>query len=123
MVEPRGLRLLRDARQLVAASWCRGADARDACGSEVPPWDDRATSWSVLGAVVAVLEEEATLSGEVPLDQLGAALYALAELIETDSLVEWNDEPWQTQENVVTVLDRAADMYVPLEAVLELSMN
>jgi hypothetical protein len=123
MVENRGLQLLRDARRLVADSWCRGADARDAGGSEVPPWDETAASWSVLGAMVAALEEEATLSGEVPLGELGAALYALAELVETDSLVEWNDDPLQTQANVVAVLDRAADVYVPLEAVIELSMN
>jgi hypothetical protein len=123
MAEPPGLRLLRDTRRLVADSWCRGADARDADGSEVPPWDETAASWSVLGAIVAALEEAASLSGEVPLDELGAALYALAELIETDSLVEWNDDPRQTQASVLAVLDRAAEMYVPLEAVLELSMN
>jgi hypothetical protein len=123
MTEPRGLRLLRAARRLVADSWCRGADARDKAGSEVPPWDDRAASWSVLGAIVAALEEDAALSGEVPLEELAAALYALAGLVETDSLVEWNDDPRQTQANVLAVLDRAAEMYVPRGAVLELSMN
>jgi hypothetical protein len=89
----------------------------------VPPWDEKAASWSLLGAMVAVLEEEASLTGEVPLDEIGAALYALAELIETDSLVEWNDDPRQTQANVLAVLDHAATTYVPLEAVLELSLN
>src|SRR5262249_6313613 len=51
-----GLQLLREARALVAEAWCRGAEARDAAGSKVSPWDDRAASWSVLGAIVAVLE-------------------------------------------------------------------
>ena len=60
---------------------------------------------------------------ELPLHELGAALYALAALIETDSLVEWNDDPRQTQENVLAVLDRAAATYVAPAAVVELSLN
>jgi hypothetical protein len=123
MTDSRGLGLLRDARRLVAVSWCRGADARDAAGCEVDPWDENATSWSLLGAMVAVMEEKASLDGEIPLAELAAALYALAGLIETDSLVEWNDDPHQTQANVLAVLDLAVASYVPLEPVLELSLN
>jgi hypothetical protein len=123
MTDSRGLRLLRDARQLVSDSWCHGADARDVSGSAVEPWDEDAASWSLLGAMVAVLEREASLGGELPLHELGAALYALAALIETDSLVEWNDDPRQTQENVLAVLDRAAATYVAPAAVVELSLN
>ena len=122
-VESRGQRLLHDARKLVAESWCRGADARDVNGFEVDPWDDDAASWSLLGAVVAVLEREALLAGELPLDELGAALYALADLIETDSLVDWNDDPRQTQGNVIAVLDQAAAACEENCAVLELSFN
>jgi hypothetical protein len=123
MTDSRGLRMLQDARRLVADSWCYGADARDAGGVEVEPWDESAASWSLLGAIVAVMEEEAALAGELPLADLAAALYALSDLIETDSLVEWNDDPRQTQANVLAVLDRAAATYVPLEHVLELSLN
>ena len=100
-----GQRLLQDARNLVAESWCRTGGRPDVNGFEVDPWDDDAASWSLLGAVVAVLEREASLAGELPLDELGAALYALADLIETDSLVDWNDHQGQTQANVVAVLD------------------
>lgn len=107
----------------MADSWCTGADARDAGGSEVAPWDEKAASWSLLGAMVAVLEDEASLAGELPLDELVAALYALAALIDTDSLVAWNDDPRQTQANVIAVLDRAVAAYVPPKAVLELSLN
>ena len=57
MTDSRGQRLLQDARLLVADSWCRGVDARDADGFEVAPWDERAASWSLLGAMVAVLEQ------------------------------------------------------------------
>ncbi|HEY8237558.1 MAG TPA: hypothetical protein VIF85_13035 [Gaiellaceae bacterium] len=122
-MESRGQRLLQDARKLVAESWCHGADARDVNGFEVDPWDDDAVSWSLLGAVVAVLEREASLAGELPLDELGAALYALADLIETDSLVDWNDDQEQTQGNVVAVLEQAAAAYKDNCALLELSFN
>jgi hypothetical protein len=106
-----GLRLLRDARALVAKAWCTGAEARDAGGSQVSPWDDRAESWSVLGAIVAVLEREASHDREVPIPELATALYTLAKLVDSDSLVEWNDRPRQTQGNVVAVLDGAAAEY------------
>jgi hypothetical protein len=123
MMESRSRRLLEGARELVAESWCHGADARDVNGFEVDPWDDEAASWSLLGAVVAVLEREASLAGELPLSDLGAALFALADLIETDSLVDWNDDPRQTQRNVIDVLDRAAAACADDFALLELSLN
>ena len=56
-------------------------------------------------------------------DELGAALYALADLIETDSLVDWNDHQGQTQAKVVAVLDQAAAAYEDNCALLELSLN
>jgi hypothetical protein len=116
-------RLLEDAGELVAESWCHGVDALDTDGFEVDPWDEEAASWSLLGAVVAVLEREASRAGELPLADLGAALYALADLIETDSLVEWNDDPRQTQDNVVAVLARAAAACEDNLAVVEFSLN
>lgn len=106
-----GLLLLQNARELVAASWCRGADARDDNGDPVEPWDERAVSWSLLGALVAVLEREAAERGEMPLEQLAAVLYVLAESIDSDSLVAWNDDPQRTQASVVAVLERAASTY------------
>jgi hypothetical protein len=123
MTESRGRRLLQDARTLVAESWCHGADARDVNGLEVDPWDDAASSWSLLGAIVAVLEREASFERELPLAELAAALYALADLIDADSLVDWNDDPRQTQRNVVAVLDQAAAAYRDNCAVLEVSPN
>ena len=106
-----GALLLARARELVSQGWCRGTDACGARGEPVEPWDDRATAWSLLGAIVAGLEQEAEASGEVPLEELAAALYALAELVETDSLVDWNDDPSRTQEEVVETLARAEELY------------
>jgi hypothetical protein len=108
-----GLRLLLAARGLVARGWCRGADARNAAGAEVDPWDPAAVSWSLLGAIVAVLEWEAQDRGEMPIEDLAAALYALADLIDTNSLVDWNDDPARTQDNVTGVLSAAAERYSP----------
>jgi hypothetical protein len=123
MEDSRGQRLLREARELVAASWCRGADARDSHGRPVEPWDDGARSWSLLGAIVAVLEREAKERGEIPLEELGSALYALAALVETDSLVDWNDDPRRSQANVVAVLDRAAAVHESSRPALLTSCN
>jgi len=123
MMASRGLRLLQDVRMLVAESWCHGADARDVDGFEVDPWDAAAASWSLLGAMVAVLEREVSRGRELPLAELGSALYALGDLIDTDSLVDWNDDPRQTQSNVLTVLDRAAAAYRDNCAVFEVSLN
>jgi hypothetical protein len=108
-----GLHLLLAARGLVARGWCRGVDARDSAGAEVDPWDPAAVSWSLLGAIVAVLEWEAQQRGEMPIEHLAAALYALADLIDTNSLVEWNDDPARTQDEVTGVLSAAAERYSP----------
>jgi hypothetical protein len=107
MEERPGQRLLRGARELVARSWCQGADARDPQGDPVDPWEEAAISWSLLGAVVAALESSADESGAMPLENLAAALYALAGVIETDSLAAWNDDPARTQGAVVATLDAA----------------
>jgi hypothetical protein len=123
MMESQGRRFLEAARELVAESWCCGADALDADGFEVDPWEDSAASWSLLGAVLAVLERDASLAGELPLAALGAALFALGDLIRTDSLADWNDDPQQTQGNVVAVLDQAAANCADNCAVVELSFN
>ena len=122
-MESAGRRLLERARELVAESWCNGADARDPTGLEVDPWDEEAASWSLLGAVVAVLERDASPTGELGLTELVVALYALADLIPAESLADWNDDPQQTQANVVAVLEQAAARCGDDCALVELSLN
>jgi hypothetical protein len=109
--ESRGFDLLVQSRELVTQGWCQGADARDAGGASIDAWDTSAESWSILGAIVAVLEREAATAGELPLDQLAAALYALADVIETESLVSWNDCPHRTAAEVVSAIDGAIAHY------------
>lgn len=73
--------------------------------------------------MVAVLERDASPAGELALAELVAALYALGALIPTDSLADWNDDPRQTQANVVAVLEQAAAECADNDALVELSLN
>ncbi|MDQ2982904.1 MAG: hypothetical protein M3R70_03110 [Actinomycetota bacterium] len=108
-----GLRVIFDAKGFVSRGWCQGVDARDARGEEVEPWDEAARSWSLLGAIVAVLEVAAREEGEIPLEELAACLYALADVIEVDSLAEWNDHPGRAQAEVLEALAAAEDKFEP----------
>lgn len=106
-----GLRLLEEVRALVGQGWSRGADARDLSGRPVDPWARSAVCWSLLGALVAVLEREAVANGEMPLEQVASALYALADVIQVESLEDWNDHMAGSQHDVLQVLDRTIGAY------------
>jgi hypothetical protein len=99
--------LLRDARHRVASGWCQHASARDRTGRIVEPWDVDASSWSLLGAIVAVTEPRRLERGHLSLTELTTALGALAELIADPSLESWNDAPERVATEVIEVLDRA----------------
>jgi len=94
------------AREFVAFGWCQGSDARDARQLPVQPWSTEATSWSLLGAIVAAADLPAE-PGAVTLGPLRRALAALAELIEEPLLANWNDRAGRTQEDVLRTLDAA----------------
>src|ERR1051325_10570699 len=105
----RAVDLLVRARELVAAGWTQAADARAVNGREVEPWAEDAVSWSLLGAIVAALEEqEARAGGELPLAELAFAIDALAGFVDDDSLSAWNDRPGRTRSDVEAALSRAA---------------
>ena len=106
---PTAVDLLLHARKLVAAGWTQAADARAADGSEVEPWAEDAVAWSLLGAIVAALEDQqARAGGQLPLPELALALDALADFLDDDSLSAWNDRPGRTPADVQTALDHAA---------------
>jgi hypothetical protein len=119
----RGLRLLQETRERVATAWCQGSDSRDRHGNTVQPWDEQAASWSLLGALVAAVEHEAEVSGEMPLEELAAVLSPFADLVDVDSLAAWNDDPCRSQAEVLSVLDQAARMYAASSDDREPSMN
>jgi len=99
--------LLRAAHELLSSCWCQGADARDASGRVVEPWDDRATAWSLLGALVAQTEPARLESGELTVGVLRRAVGALAEVLTADSLSEWNDDPDRDAADVADIVMRA----------------
>jgi len=107
-VDRGSVELLRRACDLVRGGWSQDADARSAEGAEVQPWQETAVAWSLLGALVAALEERADHGRDLPLDHLAAALHALAEHIDDDSLTNWNDAPVRTQDDVINTLEAAA---------------
>ena len=108
MATDSGRVFLAEARKLVAASWTQYADARDADGEVTEPWRADAVSWSLLGALVASYERLAFLDGQVvALESLGKACALLAEVVESDTLSEWNDAAGRTQADVLATLDKA----------------
>jgi hypothetical protein len=100
--------LLFRARDLVLSGWCQDVDARAADGAEVQPWQATAVAWSLLGSLVAALEEAADHGRELPLGYLAAALRELANFVDDDSLAGWNDDDDRTQADVAATLDAAA---------------
>ncbi len=104
----RSVDLLYRARDLVGQGWTQHADARAADGASVHPWNDAAVEWSLLGAIVAALEELADDDRDLPLVHLALALDELALHVDDDSLARWNDLSSRTQADVERVLDVAA---------------
>jgi hypothetical protein len=51
--------LLHRACDLVRSGWSQHAEARSAEGVAVQPWQETAVAWSLLGALVGALEEQA----------------------------------------------------------------
>jgi hypothetical protein len=101
--------LLLGARALIAAGWSQFADARGADGLSTEPWSDDAVSWSLLGALVRMVEQEAARSGEyVAVSDLAIACVMLANVVDADSLENWNDAAERTQADILEALELAA---------------
>jgi hypothetical protein len=106
--------MLSEARGLLGRGWCRGAQARDANGEAVPAWDEAATSWSLLGALLAAWHlqqgievEEDVVAHSMDARALGDATVALGAVTGSISLDRWNDEPGRTAAEVIAVVDEA----------------
>jgi hypothetical protein len=104
----RDTRLPQHVRRLIERGWTQHADARAADGSVVHPCDGRAVSWSLLGALVAAVEHIAADEGEhTAIGQLARTCMLLADIVDTDSLEEWNDARERARDDVVAALDHA----------------
>jgi hypothetical protein len=111
-VDTRAVELLRHASDLIRRGWTQRAESRDAGGDAVDPWQPTATCWSLLGALVAALEEQADSGHDLPLQELADALDALALFVDADSLADWNDDSARTHDDVMRVLNAAAEAAV-----------
>jgi hypothetical protein len=108
MAQDEGRGLLTNARGLVASSWTQHADARAADGTALKGWDKDAASWSLMGALVASYDRLLVAGDEaVALGALASACLLLGEVLESDSLEQWNDQPGRTQADVLAALDAA----------------
>jgi hypothetical protein len=112
-VDTRAIELLRRASDLIGRGWTQRAESRDSAGDAVDPWQPSATCWSLLGALVAALEEETDRGDDLPLAELADALDALALFVDSDSLADWNNDPRRTQDDVIGALGAAAEAAVP----------
>jgi len=102
-------RLPRCARQLIERGWTQHADARTADDSVVHPCDGSAVSWSLLGALVVAVEGVAASNGEyAAIRELARTCVLLADIVDSDSLEEWNDDAERTRQDVLGALEQAA---------------
>jgi hypothetical protein len=100
--------LLAHARNLISSSWTQHAEARDADGIAIDPWRPNAVSWSLLGAVVAGYDQQLSQDGKGgAVAALRSACALLAQVVDADSLPDWNDAPERTQTDVLAALDGA----------------
>ena len=104
-----GQALLLEAAELAARGWTQRAEAIDAAGNPVDPWDEAAVAWSLLGALVAAMERRTPPGGALVVAELAAACVALLPYVDDDDLKTWNDVPQRTQADIVSGLRAAAD--------------
>ena len=104
--------MLQEARGLLLKGWSRGAQARDSQGQAVLPWSDDASSWSLLGALLATwqvhdMEDADFVAHRADARALGDATQALGEATGTAALDQWNDEEGRALGEVVAAIDSA----------------
>jgi hypothetical protein len=110
MVDGDARPFLSEARDRIASSRTQHAEARSADGGPVDPWSADAVSWSLLGALVAVYARLQQSDGaDNAVGALARACVHLAETVDSDSLVAWNDAAGRTQADVLAALDEAAN--------------
>ena len=102
--------LLLSARSLVERGWCQGASAASRDGRHVDPWDPLAERWSVIGALIAVWAKWRGAGGSrsaiLAFQRGNVALLGAID----DVPQMWNDAPGRTLDEVLSALDRAAQL-------------
>jgi membrane-bound lytic murein transglycosylase B len=107
--------MVSEARRLVEHGWCQGAHARGDDRVEVPSWSEEASSWSLLGALLASWhrqdsqEDQDVVAHLIDAHALGQATEVLGGVVGTASLEQWNDSPGRSQADVIGAFERALD--------------
>ena len=97
------LRVLREARDLIARGWTQGTLARDGNGDPVEPTSDAATCWCSLGAAKAVTKQDLSYG------LAWSALLAALPESHRGYISNWNDARGRTQGQVIALFDRAIE--------------
>lgn len=109
MTSPSPVEVLQKARALLEKGWCQGVAARTDKGTSVSPRNRHATSFCVYGSLCcAGYEENMDLHAAIDDIMFGR--------LEVYSFGAWNDAPGRTQEEVLTLMDRAIDLARQKEA-------
>jgi hypothetical protein len=108
--------MLGEARGLLLRGWSVGAQARDDAGKVVAAWSEDASSWSLLGALLASWHHshedlnEDVVAHSADARALGDATEALGQVTGTAALDLWNDAPERSVAEVVETVDRALEL-------------
>lgn len=107
--------MLMEARGLLLTGWSQGAQARDERGQAVQAWGQEATSWSLLGSLLASwyrhnesLQDD-FVAHSMDARALGDAMAALGTATGSADLDGWNDAPERRISDVLAAIDEAID--------------
>ena len=107
--------ILEDAIETIKQGWTQGANARDLDGNVVPPNDDSACRWCLMGAVYrsdGYASSSFDADAYVKLKTSLSVFSLLGRLLgdgENYLLSGWNDDVRRTREDVLVLLNKALE--------------
>ena len=105
--------MLMEARGLLLRGWSKGAQGRDSRGHVVNAWSEDATSWSLVGALLASWHRHDDrldadfVAHSAEARALSETTDVLTRATGTLALDPWNDAPERTRSDVLAAVDRA----------------
>jgi hypothetical protein len=112
-VEGTAAAMLMEARSLLASGWSKGAQARDRRGHVVNAWSVDASSWSLVGALLASWHRHDDrldvdfVAHSAEAQALADATDVLSRATGTLAIDHWNDRPERNRGEVLEAVDRA----------------
>jgi len=103
------LRMLQQARSLIARGWAQNTMAKDINGVQVHPASTVACSWCMSGALHRVADSDRECG-----PHFNDAWSALEDAVgEWPSFTSWNDKPGRTRDEVLEAFDKAIKAMTP----------